>query len=199
MEDDPAAEQDDEDIVGDEFAVEQDDDIVDDDDLPRPRRPRKRRRQSAGAPIQLVVAVGGGGRWATRSVRCECLVIVSLVMSRLFFFARSKLLAICLLGYSLVRVRFHYCYLIVAMASVVWCLFVLNHDHRRLFKLPGLTSAARRPASLLSKCMSPRTATATTTAKGHPPMGMLARRTFAGSTTLQWRGGRAGGRVLCLA
>ena len=45
-----------------------------------------------------------------------------------FFVARSELLAICLLGYSLVRVRFHYCYLIVAMASVVWCLFVLNHD-----------------------------------------------------------------------
>ena len=115
MEDDPAAEQDDEDIVGDEFAVEQDDDIVDDDDLPRPRRPRKRRRQSAGAPIQLVVAVGGGGRWATRSVRCECLFIVSLVMSlcsrhrHLFVFARSELLAICLLGYSLVPVRFHYC------------------------------------------------------------------------------------------
>ena len=44
-----------------------------------------------------------------------------------------------------------------------------------------------------------RHATATPTAKGHPPMGMLARRTFAGSTTLPWRGGRAGGRVLCLA
>ena len=36
-----------------------------------------------------------------------------------FFVARSELLATCLLGYSLVRVRFHYCYLLVAMASAV--------------------------------------------------------------------------------